>query len=315
MAAIPVLLLLALAPEAQAVVPQAAPSATVRRPARKRIRIPMWADDGQPLEAKQVEAKLNGAPARVVRLQGPSDPLMLLLILDIVGDMAQAEPAREALASAIRQLPAHTHIGLMRAQDGLGVLLDPTTDREALAGAILAHAASGRAGLLDTVEEATRLGDAILAKAAVRLAVCYITDSNITNYREDFTNPVVNSSDGRDLSRRFPEGLVRERIARVVANLSIRQSPLFVVHLDYRSDRLNEAYQTGLLELAAATGGKAEFCRSNAEIPTAIEKMIQVIAGHWSAEVELPEKRQRQLTVQLDSGGRALSYRNRLLVE
>ena len=54
----------------------------------------------------------------------------------------------------------------------------------------------------------------MVRKTYVRSAVLYITDSNIYNYREDYTNPVINYSDRGDLSRRFPEGLVREQVLR-----------------------------------------------------------------------------------------------------
>jgi hypothetical protein len=145
----------------------------------------------------------------------------------------------------------------------------------------------------------------------VRLAVFYVTDSNIANYREDFTNPVVNSSDSRDLSRRFSEGLVKEKISQLQAGLAQSQTPLFVVHLDYRSDRLNEAYQTGILALATGSGGSAEFCRTVVDIPAAIQKTFDTIAAHYSVEVELAGRPSKQTAVQLGTGGRSLRYRTR----
>ena len=90
-----------------------------------------------------------------------------------------------------------------------------------------------------------------------------MTDSEVRNYREDFTNPVINSSDSRDLSRRFPEGLIRERISRVTTSLSRFQTPISIVHLRYSRDRLDEAYQNGLLQMAQLTGGP----RNSAVLP------------------------------------------------
>jgi hypothetical protein len=159
------------------------------------------------------------------------------------------------------------------------------------------------------------IADAILAKANVRVAVLYVTDSDVGNYREDFTNPVINSSDSGDLSRRFPEQLIQERIARVEANLAGRQAPLFIVHLNYRNDRLNEAYQVGLRRLSEITGGAAEFCRSVVEIPTAIQKSFELIASHYSVSLEVPDRSLKSVEIQLGladgRGGRSLNYRTR----
>ncbi len=279
----------------------------------KTVRVAVWADSAEALDCRAPNARLDGSPARVARALGPADDLMMLGVLDLAGDLTLADAARQGLAASIPSLPAKAHLGFLKAQEGLRVLVDPTADHAAVAQAIESHSPGGRAGLLDTVEEASRLGDLVLAKAGVRLAIFYVTDSNIYNYREDFANPVINSSDGRDLSRRFPEGLVRERISKLAAVLSTRQAPLFIVHLDYRSDRLNEAYQAGLLELAAATGGSAVFCRSTAEIAEAVGTLFQRIASHWGLDLELPAGRQRQVTIEIDCGGRELNHRNRFL--
>jgi hypothetical protein len=258
-----------------------------------------------------VEVKVDGSPATVVRLAGPSDDLMLLVVLDLAGDLTLVDPARQALVEGIRELPANTYVGLLRAQDRLTVLIDPGPDREEVAGSILDLTVSGHSGLLNTIETATRLGDSVLNKAHVRLAVLYVTDSHVDNYREDFTNPVVNSSDSRDLSRRFPEGLIRQRISQLEKSLSRTQTPVFIVHLNYRSDRLNEAYQTGLLSLATATGGSAEFCRSLAEIPVALSKTLETISSHHSLEIQLPGKTSEAPAIELLANGRTLRYRSR----
>jgi hypothetical protein len=210
---------------------------------------------------------------------------MLLVVLDLAGDLSLVDPAREALIDGIRKLPANTYVGLLRAQDGLRVLVDPGPNREPVLEAIRGLSISGHAALLDTVETAAQLGDNILSKAKVRLAVLYVTDSSIANYREDYTNPVVNASDSRDMSRRFPEGLVKEKIQQLHARLKESSSPLFVVHLNYQNDRLSDAYQTGLLELATATGGGAEFCRSVADIPDTIARMLASIVEHSAPDV------------------------------
>jgi len=271
--------------------------------------VPVWG------AVEGVQAKVDGKSANIAGVLGPERGLMLLVVMDVAGDLSLVEPARKALADGLEKAGPEVYAGLMRAQDGLQVVLDPTEDRVKFREAVDAQAVGGRAALLNTVETAVRLGDGIMEKTGVRLAVLYITDSNITNYREDYTNPVVNSSDSRDLSRRFPEGLVKERISRLALSVAARQTPLFIVHLDYRSDRLNEAYQTGLMELAALTGGAAEFCRSVGEIPSAVGKALEAAMSHHSVVVELPAGTAQQVTVTLEAPGGSLRHRTRFLIK
>jgi hypothetical protein len=112
------------------------------------------------------------------------------------------------------------------------------------------------------------------------------------------------------MSRVFPEGLVKDKISKLATSLSAHSPPLFVVHLSYQSDRLNEAYQSGLMSLAAESGGASAFCRSMAEIPASIEKIMRVIAGSYAAEIELPRKPLKSVQLQLEGEAR-LNYRAR----
>lgn len=283
------------------------------------LRVPVWDNAGngaaQPLTAKSLSGKVDGAPADVVAARGPGDDLIVLLVMDLTEELGLADLARDALVKAVDALPPKTNIALLRAQDGLTVLLDPTTDRAAVDAAVRSLPVSGKAGLLDTVETADRIADAMLAKAAVRVATVYVTDSNVYNYREDFTNPVINSSDQHDMSRYFPEGLVREKVSKVEAKLALYEAPLFIVHVAYRSDRLNEAYQTGLMQLASTAGGASVFCRSRAEVPDAIASTFRTVAAHYSVVLRMPEKPARTVQVQLEAEGRPLTYRNRFAIQ
>ncbi|MBK5290955.1 MAG: hypothetical protein JJE04_04570 [Acidobacteriia bacterium] len=266
---------------------------------------------GDEVQVDQLQARVDGAPSNILSVRGPSDDLMLLIVMDVSGDLSLVDPAREALIESMQQLPQNTFIGLLRAQDGLRVVADPAADRAPIAEALRALPVSGKAGLLSTVETAAQLADRIAAKSGIRLALLYVTDSNIYNYREDYTNPVVNGSDARDLSRRFPEGLVKEKTARLASQLAARQTPLFILHLDRRADRLNEAYQTGLLELAAVTGGATEICRTQGEVPAAVQKMLGMIQSHYSVEVQMRKMTSRQVVVSLEAPGMSLRYRSR----
>jgi len=303
---------LALASLCAALLLAAAPESKSPKIRRTELRVPAWLETAQPAGLR---ASLAGKTARVLAVAGPGDDLMLLIVLDLAGDLALADPARQSLVEQLGALGPRTWVGLMRSQDGLQVLLDPTRDRSAAAGVIEQTPVSGKAGLLDTLEVACGVADSVLRKSKVRVALLYVTDSDVRNYREDFSNPVINSSDSGDLSRRFPEALVQEKIQKLNAVVAGRETPVFIVHLDYRSDRLNEAYQIGLQQLAETAGGQSAFCRSVAEIPSAIREMLTSIEAHSSVTVELPAERPDALEVKLgvaaNSSGEATALRHR----
>ena len=123
------------------------------------------------------------------------------------------------MIAEISKLPQTAWVGLLRAQDGLHVLADPSPDRQPLIDAIHSLSNSGKPGLLETVQSALSLADALIRKSPVRVSVLYITDGSIYSYRGDYTNPVINSSDPHDLSRRFPETLIKEKISKLAENL------------------------------------------------------------------------------------------------
>ena len=278
-----------------------------------QVRIPVWSQESG-LEG--VRAQMGGASSQVVSVRGPEDDLVVLLVMDVVSDLASIEPAKQALISEIGKLSPNTWVGVLRAQDGLRVITDPTADRERLEQAIRDLPTTGTAGLLENVELMGRIADSMLTKSDVRVAVFYVTDSTVHNYREDFTNPVINSSDSGDLSRKFPERLIQEKIAKIESNLAQQQTPLFIVHLDYRNDRMNEAYQIGLKRLAESTGGSAIFCRSRGEIPGAIGSTLSSIGSHYSVTLLVPENAPQKVDLQLTTERpQTLSYRTRLTVK
>jgi hypothetical protein len=279
------------------------------------IRVPVWAETKggeEALDPKMFSARLGDGAARILSVRGPSDDLMIVLVLDFTGDLSLVDSAKAAAIDAIRTLPPKAAVALLRAQDGMRVALDPTTDREALAAAIRDMPVSGKAGFLDTVEDACRIANRVVSKTQLRAAVIYLTDSSIYNHRDDYANPVINSSDSHDMSRRFPEGLVKQKIASLEERLAPLQAPLFVVHLAYRTDRLEQAYQAGQGSLAAATGGSGVFCKSSAEIPEAVAAAFANAASLYELDIQTPEKRSRQVQAQIENQGRALTYPPRL---
>lgn len=251
---------------------------------------------------------------QIAGLRGPGEDLIVLLVFDIAGDLALIEPAKTALKAKLATLPENAYVGVLRANDAMQVTTDPTPDWAAAASAIDAVPNGSKAGLLDTVQTTLKIADGMAARSGVRTAVLYITDSDVSNYREDFTNPVINWSDSRDLSRRFPEGLVREKISTTVQALAPVQAPFFFVHLAFRPDRLNEAYQNGLTQLATATGGTGLFCRSATEVTEMVNRIVDAVLGHYVAYVPAPSKG-RNVEVQLSSDTRALTWRSRFVLQ
>lgn len=277
---------------------------------RGRCRVTAWLGD-PPLTASEVKATVEGAEARVLSVRDPASPLLLNVVLDLTGDMALIGPAREALKAELAALSSNVWVSLLRAQDGLRVLSDPGPERNAVNAQLDALETTGRAGLLEAVMPAAELAERILRRSPIRTAMLFLTDSNIYNYREDYTNPVVNPSDSRDLSRRFPEALIREKTAKLAAALNTTDVPVFVHHLAYLRDRLNEAYQTGLQQVAEATGGYAAFSRAPGDIAGDLSQMIKKIASEWAVDLELPAGTKRTYSVQLSVEGREIQYRTK----
>jgi hypothetical protein len=278
------------------------------------LRVPVTVSEEVILKSGDFKASIGSGSAPVSRVRTPNDDLVVLAVMDLAGDLAYAGPAKSALAAAFRNTPGKVHMAILHAQEGLRVAVDPTSNRAAVEEALETMPVTGKAALLDTLESAVQLGDSVASKSNVRVAVLYISDSEVRNYREDFTNPVINSSDSRDLSRRFPEGLIRERISRIGMSLAKYQTPVFIVHVRYASERLNEAYQNGLSQLAKLTGGSAQFCRSAAEIPDAIAATVQSLASQYRVHVQLPAKTPKSVTLSLSSGDRVLDYRTRFVL-
>jgi hypothetical protein len=275
------------------------------------IPVPLWAPAGSAVTPSSLAASVDGVESPVLSVQSPSDDLMLLVVLDLTDDLAAVEQARNALVERLSAFAPNQFVGVLHAQNGLSVLAEPSADRARTAAAIRSHPVGGRAGLLNTIQPAAELGTSIIRRAGLRLAILYLTDSNIQNYRENYTNDVVNSSDNGDLSRQNSDVLVRERIARMAQSLNGTLAPVFIGQLTYRTDRLNLAYQTGLISLAAATGGSATISRSVAEIPSGINQLLDRILAHYSVRVALPDPEVRQASIAfLAPGDMPLEYRS-----
>ncbi|HUX11151.1 MAG TPA: hypothetical protein VMW51_10940 [Terriglobia bacterium] len=205
-------------------------------------------------------------------------------------------------------------MGVMRAQDGLHVLADPGPNRQKVIDAIHSVSSNGTPGLLETVRSALSLADAMIRMSPVRVSVLYITDGSIYSYREDYTDPVINPSDTHDLSRRFRDELVNSKISKLEGHISSLEAPLFVVHLNYRQDGLDLAYQNGLDALAKSTGGETVICHSLAEIPQSISHLFARIATVWRLNLAVPAKTHSHVQIGMNAscgkGNLQLSWRS-----
>lgn len=288
----------------------------VRAQAPSVVSIPTWIEEGDCGPTPKFEATFNGKPAPVIAQLGPGSGQIILLVLDFTGDISLVDAAKQALIADLPKMDSNTWMGLLRDQDGLHVLADPASNRQPLLDAIRDLTITGKPGLLETVTPALSLADSIMRKSAVRVAVLYVTDSNIYNYREDYTNPVINESDPHDLSRVFPDALIQDKFSKLVGDVGSLEAPLFVVHLNFRGDTLNASYQNGLLTLADATGGRGQICRSLGEIPDAIGAALNRISHAWRLTLEIPPKfhnsAQIHVSVPCDGADARLTWRTRL---
>jgi len=269
------------------------------------IKIPVWVEEGEDRlwnEGKRQTFKvfIEDREVPIKSFQGPRNPTILLVVFDTVANLARVDQARAELSEAIKGLPENYWIGLLRAQDELSVIHEPTPDRESLVKKIQTAPVAGKAGLLDTLEPVSRLGAGMLQKAGVRLCVLYVTDSSIGNYRADYLNPVINSSDAGDLSRRFSDRAVQERTSRLAEALAEFTIPVFILHLEHRSDTLNLAYQSGLERIAAVSGGSAIFCRTTDEIKPSLDKLLARIQSVYFLGVDAPDVKRQSVKIRIE---------------
>ena len=252
--------------------------------------------------AQEMEVSLGGEGAAVRSVQTVEDHLILLLVMDTVKFPDRVDAVRDALVAKLTSLGPKYFAGVMSAQDGLRVVLDPVRGRARLLEKLQSLDVRGVPGLMDVVEQVSEIADQTLASAEVRVAVLFVTDGEIEDYRGDYTIPVVNPSDSRDLSRRFRGQLILERIRSIVDRLEGAQAPLFFLHLARQYDSLNEVYQNGISEFSQTTGGSAVFVRGVQEIPAVVEQLLDEIAEHSVVTIDAACEGIQKLEIQSSAG-------------
>ena len=276
-------------------------------PARAGLKIPVRAESGggylEDGRREDFRCFLNDQETGVRSFYGPQSSTIYLIVFDTVVDLARVDQARSALIEKLKELPSNYWIGILRSQDGLQVIQEPSADTERLAEQIRSIPVAGKAGLLDTLQPLSSLATGILNKTGVRVSILYITDSGIANYRADYLNPVINASDAGDLSRRFSDRAVQEQVSRIAKSLTRYTIPIFILHLEYRQDALNLAYQSGLERIASASGGQAMLCRTVDEIVPGLQGLLRQMNATTFLGVDLPPKAAK---------GKTKSYRVRI---
>jgi len=282
------------------------------------LRVPLWVADSSgasngDLKAEQIQAWINGDKVAVADLQNPSEPLILMLVMDTVGDLSRIDAARSAIARHVESMNPQWRVALLQAQDGLRVVEDPTSDHAKLLASLSALPVSGTPGLLDAVAPAASIAQSVLAQSDVRVAVLFVTDGSITQYRGDYSAAVVNPSDRGDLSRRFRDRVVQERVTSLMASLRAYSAPLFFVHLQERNGDLDVAYQNGIQRFAEETAGEAYFVRAISDVESAIDQALERIGAHYSVRLNAPTSEGTPLAIRLEAGGAPqLEYRQSL---
>lgn len=245
----------------------------------------------------------------------PKGDLILLIVMDVIGDLGRIDTTRQALVEQLEDFGGRQYVSLLQAQDGLQVVQDPTRDRKRLRETILNARVASFPGLMGAVEPAARIADSMLEKSGVRVAVLFITDGSIYRYRGDYTSPVINPSDSSDLSRRFRDRLIQEKISAILSSLNVSVAPLFFLHLESHTDPLNVVYENGIQQFAQVTGGEAIFCRSVAEIPAQLGRLMDRISNLYTLTVRASAPLGRRVRLEVEHpDGSELIHRGHLEV-
>lgn len=268
------------------------------------FKLPIWL--GAPsdateagLSASDLTITVGKSPVTISALKEPESPALLFVALDTVGDIANLNEARKTVVEEIKALGSQYWAGLISAQEQMQVLQEPTSDRSLLQQKIEELTQIGKAGLLESIQPIADLATGVLLNSEVRVAVIFITDSDIGNYRADYLNPPVNASDSRDLSRRFAGRALQEKISRMAALMARTQVPVFIVHIDPGLDPLNRSYHNGLKQLAEGTGGQCLLSKTSGDIPLNIHEAFQWAKSFYLVEFSLQIEKSGYARIQI----------------
>lgn len=273
------------------------------KPKTVQFKLPIWL--GGPSEGTEASLTVSDLritvgklPVTVSALKGPESAALLFVALDAVGDIANINEARKTIVDELKALAPQFWVGVISAQEQMQVLQEPTADRSLLQQKIEELTQIGKAGLLESIQPIADLATGVLLKSEVRVAVIFVTDSDIGNYRADYLNPPVNASDSRDLSRRFAGRALQEKISRMAGLMAPTQVPVFIVHIDPGLDPLNRSYHNGLKQLAEGTGGQCFLSRTSGDIPLNIHEAFQWAKTFYLVEFSMESAKSGYLRIQ-----------------
>ena len=300
---VPLAVILILASSQPAVCGKVKPA---NKPRTVQFKLPVWlsGSNGEreaKLSASDLKVTVGKAPVTVSALKGPDSPALLFIAFDTVGDISNINEARKTVVEEIKALGSQFWAGLISAQEQMQVLQEPTADRALLQQKIEELTQIGKAGLLESIQPIADLATGVLLNSEVRVAVIFITDSDIGNYRADYLNPPVNASDSRDLSRRFAGRALQEKISRMAALMARTQVPVFIVHIDPGLDPLNRSYHNGLKQLAEGSGGQCLLSKTSGDIPLTIHEAFQWAKSFYLAEFSLRSDKSGYARIQLST--------------
>lgn len=260
-----------------------------------RFCVPFWVlKDGAPVQPRIGSGDLSifagPEPLQITRQEHPGTPTFLFLAFDLVEDQAPINAAKQALAEEVRKLGPEYWVGLIEVQDTLSVIQDPTKDERLLLKKIRQSRQFGKAGLLESVQALADFSSSLMRKSSVRVAVILVTDSDVANYRTEYSNPTINRSDRRDLSRRFQGRALQEEISRLSAAMVRFPVPLLVVHVAPGRDSLNRTYQNGLVQVTGAAGGRLFLSKSTGDIPRTLQEAFEWADSFYAVEFEVPPR-------------------------
>ncbi len=260
-----------------------------------RFCVPFWVlKDGAPVQPRMGREDLSifagPQPLQVTRQEHPGTPTFLFLAFDLVEDQAPINAAKQALTKEVRKLGPEYWVGLIEVRETLTVIQDPTRDKRLLLKKIRQSRQFGKAGLLESIQALADFSSSLMRKSSVRVAVILVTDSDVANYRTEYSNPTINRSDSRDLSRRFQGRALQEEISRLSTAMVRFPIPLLVVHVAPGRDSLNRTYQDGLVQVTGAAGGRLFLSKSTGDIPRTLQEAFEWADSFYAVEFEVPPR-------------------------
>ncbi len=260
-----------------------------------RFCVPVWIlKEGTPIQPQIARGDLSffidSAPLQITRQEEPGTPTLLFLAFDLVEDQAFINAAKQAIVDQVRKLGPEYWVGLIRAQETISVIQDPTKDKQLLLEKIRQSSQFGKAGLLESIQALADFSSSLMRRSSVRVAVILVTDSDVANYRTDYLNRPINRRDRRDLSRRFEGRALQEEISRMSAAMVRFPVPLLVVHVAPGRDRLNRTYHDGLGQVTSAVGGRLFLSKSAGDIPRTLQEAFEWADSFYVIEFEVPRR-------------------------